>query len=349
MPLRVRRATLLAFCLHGVLILTAQYRLSYDAYNHMFFADHYLKDWWLLWESRWYTGFLIISYPPLTHQLIGLLGHLIGVDAAFALILWVTLSAYPSAVYVFGRIFTGWVPASYAAIGAALLPSLFLTAHTFGQLPTLVGTLFALFGAAVLKEFLCNGKPLTGLLAVFLFTTMMAAHHAVLLFVPFLVGAVLLRLILQQRQRKGSLGIGGEVSRFWGVNGVYTPFTPQNLETSPPIPKEPPGENTGVFLYGAGGSRTHTSSHSTDFKSAASAIPPLPHAGAILHENWVLGHEFAKLQDTDRQENQDFSFHMAIRSFFTRTAYLEPNRTQAGERRICWRAWRKPWRKLSAS
>ena len=212
MPPRVRRATLLAFCLHGVLILTAQYRLSYDAYNHMFFADHYLKDWWLLWESRWYTGFLIISYPPLTHQLIGLLGHLIGVDAAFALILWVTLSAYPSAVYVFSRIFTGRVPASYAAIGAALLPSLFLTAHTFGQLPTLVGTLFALFGAAVLKDFLCNGKPLTGLLAVFLFTTMMAAHHAVLLFVPFLVGAVLLRLILQQRQRKGSLGIGGEAT-----------------------------------------------------------------------------------------------------------------------------------------
>ena len=28
-------------------------------------------------------------------------------------------------------------------------------------------------------------------------------------------------------------------ARFWGVSGVYTPLTPQNLETSSPIPKEP--------------------------------------------------------------------------------------------------------------
>ena len=28
-------------------------------------------------------------------------------------------------------------------------------------------------------------------------------------------------------------------ARFWGVSGVYTPLTPQNLGTSPPIPKEP--------------------------------------------------------------------------------------------------------------
>ena len=37
----------------------------------------------------------------------------------------------------------------------------------------------------------------------------------------------------------GSLGIGGEVARFWGVSGVYTPLTPQNLALTTANPKEP--------------------------------------------------------------------------------------------------------------
>src|SRR3990172_3038201 len=37
----------------------------------------------------------------------------------------------------------------------------------------------------------------------------------------------------------GSLGIGVEVPRFWGVSGVYTPLTPQNLALTTANPKEP--------------------------------------------------------------------------------------------------------------
>ena len=39
--------------------------------------------------------------------------------------------------------------------------------------------------------------------------------------------------------KEGSLGFAVVNARFWGVSGVYTPLTPQNLGTSPPIPKEP--------------------------------------------------------------------------------------------------------------
>ena len=202
MKLTVKHATLLAFFLHGALILTAQYRLSYDAYNHMFFADHYLESWWSLWEPRWYTGFDIISYPPLTHQLIALMGHVVGVDAAFGLLMWAVLTAFPAAVYGFSRIFTGPRSATFAAIGAALLPSLFLTAHTFGQFPTLMGTLLALWASVVLADFLRGGHPMAGALAVLLFATMMAAHHAVLLFTPFLMGAVFLHLFLSPNVNK---------------------------------------------------------------------------------------------------------------------------------------------------
>jgi O-Antigen ligase len=204
-PRRVKIATVLAFGLHGILILTARYRLSYDAYNHMFFADHYRLNWWSLWEPRWYTGFEVVSYPPLVHQLMALLGRIVGVDAAFALILWSVLTAYPVAVYFFTRIFVGHTAACYSAIGAALLPSLYLTAHVFGQLPTLFATLLALFGAAVLADFLQDGGALTGGLAVCLFATVMAAHHATLLFLPPLVGAVFLKFFLDKNLNKRAL------------------------------------------------------------------------------------------------------------------------------------------------
>ena len=198
MPGRVRLASWLAFILHGFLILTGQYRLSFDAYTHMFLADHYRTNWWSLWEPRWYTGFSVASYPPLVHQVMGLLGLLIGVDAAFALVLWAVLTAYPLAMYAFCRAFSGPVVAGYAALGAALLPSVYLAAHDFGQLPTLTATLFALFALAALAEFLRRGGALNGALAVSLFAVVMAAHHATLLFLPWVIAALLIYLLTNQ-------------------------------------------------------------------------------------------------------------------------------------------------------
>ena len=189
-PRHVRLAVLCSASLHGALILAARYRLSYDAYNHMFFGDHYRMDWWSLWEPRWYTGFYVTSYPPLVHQLIGALSHLTGLDAAFALILWITVTLLPLAVYSFARIFLGRSAAGYAALGAAFLPSVYLTAHIFGQLPTLFATVLALFGAASLAQYLREGAPHTLALAVALSATTMAAHHATLLLHPFLILAV---------------------------------------------------------------------------------------------------------------------------------------------------------------
>ena len=201
MPRPARLAVLVSFILHGGLIVAARYRLSYDAYNHMFFGDHYRMDWWSLWEPRWYTGFPINSYPPLVHQWIGGLGHVIGLDAAFACLLWLTLTAFPLAVYCFARIFTGRASAGYAALGASVLPSVFLTAHIFGQLPTLAATVTALFGMAALNQYLRTGDLLSGLLTISLFSTVMAFHHATLLLLPWLGMAVLVYLLMSHSIR----------------------------------------------------------------------------------------------------------------------------------------------------
>src|SRR5512139_2416322 len=189
-----RLAVLFSFLLHGGLILAARYRFSYDTYNHMFFGDHYRMDWWSLWDARWYAGFFVNSYPPLVHQLIGALSHLIGLDAAFALILWVVVTLLPLAVYSFAGVFVGKTSAGYAALGAAFLPSVYLTAHIFGQLPTLAATVTALFGMAVLNQYLLAGDKFNGMLAVSLLSTVMALHHATLMFLPWLVLAIVLQL-----------------------------------------------------------------------------------------------------------------------------------------------------------
>src|SRR3989304_6039824 len=151
-PRRVRFAILLAFVCHGLFILSARYRLSYDAYTHMLFADHYANDWFSLWSTRWYTGFEVISYPPLIHQLIAVFIPVIGYDAAYALILWLVSTLYPLGIYAFSRIFAGKTASSYAALVSAVMLPIYVTAHIFGQLPFLAATLFALFGAAILAK-----------------------------------------------------------------------------------------------------------------------------------------------------------------------------------------------------
>jgi O-antigen ligase len=195
----VRLAIFFSFLFHGSLILAARYRFSYDAYNHMFFGDHYRINWWSLWEPRWYTGFFVNSYPPLVHQLIGALSHITGLDAAFALILWIILTVLPLAVYSFARIFIGKTSAGYAALGAAFLPSVYLTAHIFGQLPTLAATLTALFGMAVLNQYLRDGNRLNGVLTISLLSTVMAFHHATLLLLPWLILAVVSHLLITKQ------------------------------------------------------------------------------------------------------------------------------------------------------
>jgi len=199
-----RLAVLFSFLFHGGLILAARYRLSYDAYNHMFFGDHYRMDWWSLWDARWYTGFAVNSYPPLVHQLIGALSHLIGLDAAFALLLWSAVTLLPLAIYCFARTFVGKASAGYAALAAAFLPSVYLTAHIFGQLPTLVGAVLALFGAASLARYLREGGLHNFALTVALSATTMAAHHATVLLQLVLILAVAVRTFLNHRDTENT-------------------------------------------------------------------------------------------------------------------------------------------------
>ncbi len=205
MPRRVRTAVLLAILCHGLFILTARYRLSYDAYTHMLFANHYAQDWFSLWETRWYTGFTVVSYPPLTHQLIALFIPFLGFDKAFAFILWIVTSLYPLGIHAFSRSFTGKTSSSYAALASAMLLPIYVTAHIFGQLPFLTSTLTALFAAAGLHRFLREGGVHNFALSVALSATSMAMHHATLMVQPFFILAVIFSNNFLDNKHSGQL------------------------------------------------------------------------------------------------------------------------------------------------
>ena len=83
---RLRWAIALSFILHGALLAAGSYRGTYDAWVHIFFGDHYARDWFSTWEPRWYTGFTTVSYPPASHQSIALGAKVVGLTTAFVIV-----------------------------------------------------------------------------------------------------------------------------------------------------------------------------------------------------------------------------------------------------------------------
>lgn len=168
---------LLSLALHLPLVLARLYDLGYDAPIHTFFADHYLRSWWDLWEPRWYTGFSMASYPPLAHQVMALIAFFFGHEAAYPGLLLLTLAILPVTAYAFARAFVGPRPAAYAAVLSGLTPAVGLVAYPFGQLPFLFGTVLALGTLGALGNYLRQGTWSALGLTFLLAGTTAAAHH----------------------------------------------------------------------------------------------------------------------------------------------------------------------------
>ncbi|HET9808150.1 MAG TPA: DUF6541 family protein, partial [Candidatus Limnocylindria bacterium] len=177
-PRRLAFALWLALCFHGPLVVAGFYRYSYDAGTHEFFADHYLRSPFGLFEPRWFGGFSVSSYPPLVHQLIAAIGALTGVEIAFGAVLLATLVALPFAVWRFATLFVDPDVAVTTAIVSVFLPAFALTGHTFGQLPTLVSLTLTLLLAAEWMRFVEHGERSTLLVVMALGGLAFTAHHA---------------------------------------------------------------------------------------------------------------------------------------------------------------------------
>ncbi|MGB8858237.1 MAG: hypothetical protein WCC60_03225, partial [Ilumatobacteraceae bacterium] len=145
-PIELFAALAIAGCFHGGLLLAGSYRRTYDAYVHLFFADHYRRSWFSTWEPRWYTGFTTVSYPPGSHQLLATVSRVVGLDDAFPVVALAAMLLLVVGVYRFSCLWVSPRAAGYAALLAAASSSLAETLHVFGQLPTLLSLSFLLNG-----------------------------------------------------------------------------------------------------------------------------------------------------------------------------------------------------------
>ncbi len=121
-------ALIVAVLFHGSALI---YNIdkTYDAFVHIFFADHYARSWFEPWEYRWYTGFPVTSYPPLSHQLIALLSKIGGLKFGFMVVILLALCFFIIGIYRFSQLWVSKRSAGYAALFALVASSIVQTIH----------------------------------------------------------------------------------------------------------------------------------------------------------------------------------------------------------------------------
>ena len=187
----------LTLVIHGSLLISGTFRGTYDAYVHIFFGDHYARDWFSTWETRWYTGFTTVSYPPGTHQLIALLSKVVGLEAAFVIVQLSGLMILVTGVYRMAGIWVGPAARRWAALLAVVSTSVAEAIHVFGQLPTIIALGLLLNATPFVDRWLRTGDRATLVMAIATLAATTACHHVTTLFGSvFFLGPVIARVIV---------------------------------------------------------------------------------------------------------------------------------------------------------
>ena len=156
---------------------------TYDVYVHIFFGDHYSKSWFDPWEYRWYTGFGLTSYPPLLHQLIGLVSFLNGLKFATYILCFGIVVLYVTGSFRFSKLITGNAEsAGYASLIAVFLPSVIEAFHVFGQLPMMLGISWLLHALPEINKYIRTGKLRYYVAAISLIAVAVCSHHVTPIF-----------------------------------------------------------------------------------------------------------------------------------------------------------------------
>lgn len=186
----------LALITHGIIIYFTLPK-TYDAFVHIFFADHYSRFWFEPWEYRWYTGFLTTSYPPLVHQAIALISKVFPLKVAFSIYAIFILEVLIIGIYRFSKLFFDKTTAGVAAILTVLLSSIVETLHVYGQMPTLTGLAFLLNALPFLYQYIVKRKAIYLLMALTFLSVVISSHHVTAIFgmVFFIAPTVFMALV----------------------------------------------------------------------------------------------------------------------------------------------------------
>ncbi len=173
---------------------------SYDANFHIFFASHYVHNWFNPWNPKWYAGFLQTTYPPLPQQWVALLSRVLGLDMAYMAVQFSAILLLALGVYRFSLLWVSPRAASIAALASVFLGSESFLIYSAGQLGTTCAAPIYLNALPFLFEWVRHGKWQSFLKASVLFTAAAAAHHATLLFGSFFFAVPILVLVLLDRE-----------------------------------------------------------------------------------------------------------------------------------------------------
>src|SRR4029077_14478043 len=173
---------------------------SYDANFHIFFASHYLHNWFDPWNPKWYAGFSQMTYPPLPQQWLALVSRIIGLDMAYRAVQFVAILLLALGVYRFSLLWVDRRAAAFAALASVFLGSESFLVYSAGQLSTPFAPPLYLNALPYLFQWVRHGKWRSFLKGGALFVAAAAAHHATLLFGSLLFALPVLALVILDRQ-----------------------------------------------------------------------------------------------------------------------------------------------------
>jgi hypothetical protein len=193
---------LAALVVHMPLLLMKLPLKSYDANFHIFFASHYLHNWFDPWNSKWYAGFSQTTYPPLPQQWLALTSQFIGLDMAYMAVQFVAILLLTLGVYRFSLLWVDRRAAAFAALASVFLGSECFLVYSAGQLSTTFAAPLYLNALPYLFQWVRHGKWRSFLKGGALFVAAAAAHHATLLFGSLLFALPVLALVIVDRDRQ---------------------------------------------------------------------------------------------------------------------------------------------------
>lgn len=175
-------ALILALIFHGSGVFFTIEK-TYDALIHLFFADHYANSWWNPWEPRWYTGFSVMTYPPLVHQLIGLFSYIGGLKFGLFVCCFVAITLFTTGAYRYGKMMSGNRDiAGFTALIAVFSSSFIETLHVFGQLPSLFGVSMLMHAMPEVYKYIKTGKVKFYIACMSMMAFTITSHHVTPLF-----------------------------------------------------------------------------------------------------------------------------------------------------------------------
>jgi len=156
---------------------------TYDALIHLFFGSHYANDWFATWNTKWYTGFTILGYPPLVHQLIAAFSLIGGLKFGLFTVAFGSIALFITGIYRYALLLMkDRTIAGITAILAVLSSSFIETLHLFGQLPSIIGISLLMHALPEIYAWMISGKKSALVMALSLMAVMVTSHHVTPIF-----------------------------------------------------------------------------------------------------------------------------------------------------------------------